>query len=159
MTTKKFETIVTILQWDELTDLQIKLIDQAKKQVLNAYAPYSQFRVGAAVALENGEIFSANNQENAAYPSGLCAERVALFYANANYPSTPVNTIAIAAFTNGEFLTDPISPCGSCRQVLLESEIRFDQNIVLLLYGTKNIYRLENSKQLLPLAFDKNTLE
>ena len=159
MTTKKFETIVTILQWDELTDLQIKLINQAKKQVLNAYAPYSQFRVGAAVALENGEIFSANNQENAAYPSGLCAERVALFYANANYPSTPVNTIAIAAFTNGEFLTDPISPCGSCRQVLLESEIRFDQNIVLLLYGTKNIYRLENSKQLLPLAFDKNTLE
>lgn len=159
MIQKKLETEICILQFEELNSSQQSLILQAKMQVQNAYAPYSKFQVGAAVKLENGEIFTGNNQENAAYPSGLCAERVALFYANAQFPTIAVNTIAIAAYTNGEFLEAPISPCGGCRQVLLESEIRFDQNIELLLYGTKYIYRLKNTKQLLPLSFDRSALE
>lgn len=156
---KKIETEICILQFEELNASQQSLIEQAKMQVRNAYAPYSKFHVGAAVELANGKIFAGNNQENAAYPSGLCAERVALFYANAQFPTIAVNTIAIAAYTNGEFLEDPISPCGACRQVLLETEVRFGQNIDLLLYGTKRIYLLKNIKQLLPLSFDKSVLE
>ena len=159
MIQKKIEAEIYILQFDELSTSQQTLIQQAKMQVQNAYAPYSKFQVGAAVELANGKVFAGNNQENAAYPSGLCAERVALFYANAQFPTTAVKTIAIAAYTNGEFLEDPISPCGACRQVLLESEIRFDKNIDLLLYGTNQIYLLKNTKQLLPLAFDKKALD
>lgn len=159
MIQKKIEAEICILQFEELSTSQRTLIEQAKMQVKNAYAPYSKFQVGAAVELANGKIFGGNNQENAAYPSGLCAERVALFYANAQYPTIAVNTIAIAAYTNGAFLEDPISPCGACRQVLLESEVRFEQSIDLLLYGTKQIYLLKNVKQLLPLAFDKNALD
>lgn len=158
MTEKTIETKVSILSFNELSSAQKALIDKAKEQVGKAYAPYSNFHVGAAVELENGEIFAGSNQENSAYPSGLCAERVAMFYANAQFPDVAVKTIAIAAFTNGKFLPEPITPCGSCRQVLLESEMRFDKNITVLLYGTNNIFQLENIRQLLPLCFEKSSL-
>ena len=158
MTEKTIETKVSILSFNELNPTQKALIDKAKEQVGKAYAPYSNFHVGAAVELENGEIFAGSNQENSAYPSGLCAERVAMFYANAQFPDVAVKTIAIAAFTNGNFLPEPITPCGSCRQVLLESEMRFEKNITVLLYGTNNIFQLENIRQLLPLCFEKSSL-
>jgi cytidine deaminase len=158
MIEKTIETKVSILSFNELNPSQKTLVDKAKEQVAKAYAPYSNFHVGAAVELENGEIFAGSNQENSAYPSGLCAERVAMFYANAQFPDVAVKTIAIAAFTNGKFLPEPITPCGSCRQVLLESEMRFDKNITVLLYGTNNIFQLENIRQLLPLCFEKSSL-
>ena len=158
MIKKTVETTFSSCRFDELTISQQQLVNQAKEQVLKAYAPYSGFHVGAAVELANGEIFAGSNQENAAYPSGLCAERVAMFYANAQYPNVAVNTIAIAAFTEGAFLKTPVTPCGSCRQVLLETEMRFDQGIQIILYGTEEIYILDNVKQLLPLCFEKNSL-
>ena len=158
MIQKTIETKVTVYTYDELNDEQKMLIDKAREQVTKAYAPYSGFRVGAALMLENGEIFAGSNQENAAYPSGLCAERVAMFYANAQYPDVPVKTLAIAAFTNGKFIETPVTPCGSCRQVLLESESRFNTGIQIFLYGTDEILMLENVKQLLPLCFEKNSL-
>jgi cytidine deaminase len=159
MQKKTLETNVEIYNFEELGESKQTLINKAKEQVNNAYAPYSKFHVGAAIELENGKIITGSNQENSAYPSGLCAERVAMFYANAKYPNVAVKTIAIAAFTNGNFLEEPVTPCGSCRQVLLETEMRFEKNITILLYGTKNVYQLENVKQLLPLCFEKSSLK
>ncbi len=159
MEKKTIEINITIYQFDELGLEDKKLINNAKDEVHKAYAPYSKFQVGAAIALENGEIVTGNNQENSAYPSGLCAERVAMFYANAKYPNSAPKTLAIAAFTNNEFLLEPITPCGSCRQVLIETEIRFDKKIRILLYGTEYIYLIESVKQLLPLCFEKNSLQ
>ena len=158
MQRRTIETNVEIYHFEELDDAKQRLIGKAKEQVVKAYAPYSGFSVGAAVELENGEIFTGSNQENSAYPSGLCAERVAMFYANAQYPEVAVNTLVIAAYTNEKFLEEPITPCGSCRQVLLETEIRFEKDITILLYGTKHIYQLTNVKQLLPLCFEKDSL-
>jgi cytidine deaminase len=159
MQKKTLETKVEIYNFEELGESKQILINKAKEQVKKAYAPYSKFHVGAAIELENGKIITGSNQENSAYPSGLCAERVAMFYANAKYPNVVVKTIAIAAFTNGAFLEEPITPCGSCRQVLLETEMRFEKNITILLYGTKNVFQLENVKQLLPLCFEKSSLK
>jgi len=156
---KSTKVTYSVCRFDELTSLQQQLIDKAKEQVQNAYAPYSGFYVGAALELENGEIITANNQENSAYPSGLCAERVAVFYANAQYPDIPVKTLAIAAFTNGEFLKMPVTPCGACRQVLLETELRFEKDITILLYGSQEIYIISCVKDLLPLSFDKLQLQ
>ncbi|NLI71872.1 MAG: cytidine deaminase [Bacteroidales bacterium] len=136
----------------------LPLIEEAKKQAMNAYAVYSNFHVGAALLLENGKIIGGNNQENSAYPSGLCAERTAVFYANSQYPDVAVKTIAIAAYTNGEYLKDPITPCGGCRQVLLETETRYGKNMKVILYGTDKIYVLDNVRQLLPFSFDKERL-
>ena len=159
MEKRTIETIVKIYSFEELEASKQQLINKAKEQVLKAYAPYSEFHVGAAVELENGEIFAGSNQENSAYPSGLCAERVAIFFANAQFPNVAVKTLAIAAYTNGKFLEEPVTPCGSCRQVLLETEQRFEKEITILLYGSKHIYQLDNVKQLLPLCFEKSSLE
>lgn len=153
------ETKVSVCDFDELSADHKMLIEKAKSQANNAYAPYSGFQVGAAVLLANGEIFGGNNQENAAYPSGLCAERVAMFYANAQHPDVPVTTLAIAAYTGGVFLADPVTPCGSCRQVLIETESRYGKDITVLLYGTEHTYILCNVKQLLPLRFEKSSLK
>jgi len=152
------ETKVYIYSHDELKIEWQELIVEAKKSVQNAYAPYSKFNVGAAVLLENGEVISANNQENATYPSGLCAERVAVFYANAKYPQVPIKAIAIAAFTNNSYLEKPITPCGACRQVLLESENRLKSNIEILMYGTSHTIVINSAKELLPLSFDESSL-
>jgi cytidine deaminase len=101
---------------DELSEMDQQLILEARKIARTAYAPYSHFRVGASVLLTNGQVISGNNQENSAYPSGLCAERVAMFYANANYPNEKIAAIAISALKNGDMVDDPVRPCGSCRQ-------------------------------------------
>ncbi len=134
------------------TDYQ-KLIELAKTQTKSAYAPYSKFFVGAAVLLNDGQVIGGNNQENAAYPSGLCAERVALFYANSQHPSTPIKALAIAAYTNNSFVKKPIAPCGSCLQVLVECELRFNQNIEIILYGEQEIYHIKKAGELLPFSF------
>lgn len=143
---------------NELKQEHQNLIDSALNARTRAYTPYSEFNVGAAVLLENGEVIEGNNQENAAYPSGLCAERVALFYANSRYPEVPVKAIAIAAGKKQHITQDPVTPCGSCRQALLESEIRFRQPISIIMYGTNNILMIENAKSLLPFSFKNDFL-
>lgn len=131
---------------------------EARKITTQAYAPYSGFHVGAAVLLGNGTIVKGNNQENAAYPSGLCAERVALFYANANYPDTKVVAIAISAAKNGVLVNETVKPCGSCRQVLAETELRFGTPIRIVLDGQEAIVVLKGVESLLPLSFSKKAL-
>ena len=125
---------------------------QAVEARSKAYAPYSKFSVGAAALLDNGITVTGNNQENAAYPSGLCAERTTLFYANSQYPESAVKTLAIAARTERDFIETPIPPCGACRQVILETEKRFGNSIRILLYGKKCIYIVEGIGSLLPLS-------
>lgn len=143
----------------ELNDELQNLIQKAKSAAKKAYAPYSEFRVGAAVLLENNEIIEGNNQENAAYPSGLCAERVAIFYANSKYPNIEIKAIAITAITKDGFIKEPIPPCGSCLQVMLESEQRANKPIQVLLFGTNKITVAENIQQFLPIYFNKDMLK
>jgi cytidine deaminase len=143
---------------NEIPAEYIQLIEEAKRQTENAYAIYSKFHVGAALLLENGKIIGGNNQENSASPSGLCAERTALFYANSQFPNVAVKVLAVAAFTDGKFLTNPITPCGSCRQVMLETENRFDTPIKIILYGTEKTYILDGVTSLLPFSFGKSSL-
>ncbi len=153
-------TKITVYSYEECTEIEKNLIEAAKEATSNAYAPYSHFHVGAAVLLENGKIISGNNQENAAYPSGLCAERTAVFYANAQYPNQKIEAMAVAAFYNGDFTDDLISPCGSCRQVLLEVESRYNSSVKILLYNKKGeVYVAESMKSLMPLSFTKDALE
>ncbi|HAN17401.1 MAG: cytidine deaminase [Bacteroidetes bacterium GWC2_33_15] len=142
----------------ELEKVYERLIENAKKAAENAYAPYSKFKVGAAVLLENDEIVIGNNQENAAYPSGLCAERVAIFYANAKYPDKSIKAIAVAAINNNSFVKEPISPCGSCLQVMLESEKKTKSSIKVFLYGQKQTLMAESINQFLPINFNGDLL-
>lgn len=152
-------TKIAVYPLEECTETEKKLIEAAKKATEKAYAPYSGFSVGAALLLENGEIVSGNNQENAAYPSGLCAERTTVFYANANFPEEKVIAIAIAANHKGSFTEDVITPCGACRQVLLETENRFQSPMKVLMYSEKGVYVMESIKDLLPLSFGDEMLK
>ena len=153
-----YETRVTEYLPKEIPEKYLPLIAEAKNQTERAYAVYSHFQVGSALLLDNGMMVTGNNQENSAYPSGLCAERTAIFYANSQYPDSGVSMMPIAAFSNGKFLSEPITPCGACRQVLLETENRYGKDIEIILYGTEKTYILENVKQLLPLSFTKGSL-
>jgi|SRR5690554_4094646 len=152
-------TKIAVYPLEECSDIEKKLIDAAKHATEKSYAPYSNFKVGSALLLENGEIITGNNQENAAYPSGLCAERVATFYANSVYPNEKVVAIAIAAWSNGEFTKDVITPCGSCRQVLLETENRFNSSLRILMYAQNSVYVVKSIKDLLPLHFGDEKLK
>lgn len=146
--------------YDELCEADRKLVDAAKESTQSSYAPYSQFQVGAAALLSDGTIISGSNQENAAYPSGLCAERTTLFFANAAHPNKAVEALAVAAYTNGKFTNVPVPPCGACRQVMLEVEQRYHQPIRILLYGTEGTYVVEGGiRELLPLIFDASFLK
>ena len=159
---KKVEITTTTYEYDSIEELNKEeqiLIEKSKEAVKNAYAPYSKFNVGAAVLLENGEIITGTNQENAAYPSGLCAERVAIFYANSKYPNVAIKSLAVTAFTNNHFIDNPLPPCGSCRQVILESETRFNKPIKIYLVSKTKITVVEDAKELLPINFDDNFLE
>ncbi|MBS7371360.1 MAG: cytidine deaminase, partial [Bacteroidaceae bacterium] len=128
-------------------------VSAAMEATKGSYAPYSKFRVGAAARLANGLVFTGANQENAAYPSGLCAERTTLFAANAQYPDQPVLALAIAARKGNRFMPTPISPCGACRQVISGVEDRFGHPVRILLYGTEGIYECNGIDALLPLRF------
>jgi cytidine deaminase len=141
---------------DELSDEQKNLFNEAKKACGNAYAPYSNFRVGAALLLDNGEVIPGNNQENAAYPSGLCAERVALFAAKSIYPNAKILKLAIVS--EGELIKvdQYLTPCGSCRQVMAEAQKRQENNFeILLLNPDDSIIVFEKIDDLLPLIFGK----
>lgn len=146
-----------VCSYEDLNEDEKKTIDLAKVASQDAYAPYSNFKVGAAVLLGNGEFITGNNQENAAYPSGLCAERTALFYAKSQYPQQKVLHIAITAFYEEHFTKQAISPCGACRQVLLEYENLQVSPIKILLYGEKEILIVEKAKDLLPLHFGEDS--
>lgn len=145
---------ITVATDEELDELDCHLIESAREATANSYAPYSRFRVGAAILLSNGEIISGSNQENAAYPSGLCAERTAAFYAHSRYPKEKFCAIAIAAKdTDGSEIKEPIAPCGACRQSLLEYEVLAGQPVRVLLVGAEEIFILPSIKSLLPVAF------
>ena len=147
-------------QTSEILDQDAESLIQAAIDASNdAYAIYSGFKVGAAVLLDNGVTVTGNNQENAAYPSGMCAERVAVFHANAVYPQHKVIAIAISAQHDNETVATPIPPCGSCRQVLLETERRYNHQIQVFMHGAEKVIYVDSAAQLLPLAFDSSFLK
>ena len=139
---------------DELSSEDRELAEAAVKAIGGSYAPYSKFNVGAAVRLSDGKIISGANQENAAYPSGLCAERTAMFYANANYPDLAMRSIAIAASQGGVLCAEPATPCGQCRQVMAEYQSRGGMPMSIILVGGKVIYKFDNVESVLPFIFD-----
>ena len=148
-----------VYEYSELSPEDRELVDKAMQMTKASYAPYSNFHVGAALRLENGVIVGGCNQENAVYPVGLCAERVAVFSSQAQYPNTKILSLAISARnTEGEFVTVPVSPCGSCRQVILEQEMRFNQPIRILLVGQNGVFIFNSIKDLLPFAFSEESL-
>ena len=145
--------------FDEFNKLEQQLIEKAKIALSSAYAPYSGFLVGAAVLLENDEIIIGNNQENVAYPSGICAERVALYYAGAKYPNVKVKTIAISAKSKVYDIIDVVSPCGACRQVMAEYQQKQNKNIKILLHSSNDEVLIANSiEDLLPFMFNSDQL-
>lgn len=140
------------------SDIQ-SLMDQAIEIRKKAYAPYSKFRVGAAILLDNGKIVLGSNQENAAYPSGLCAERVAIFQAGAIYPDAKIVKLAITAASDTNPTLSPIPPCGACRQSIAEYEFKQDTPIEIYFMGESGeVYRSNSINDLLPLSFDKTSL-
>jgi cytidine deaminase len=155
---KKQHMEIEYTETDDISSLDaddVHLVNMAKATAMKAYAPYSGFCVGAALLLENGEIITGSNQENAAYPLGLCAERTALYYAGSQFPDMPVKTIAITAWHNGSFVAEPIPPCGGCRQVFLETQERYGNKIKVIMYGEKLIRIVRDVQKLLPFPFKK----
>lgn len=153
----KLEINIQYCQFDELSEEDQELVSMAREATQNSYAKYSRFYVGAALRLQDGRIVKGANQENAAFPSGLCAERTAIFAAQANDPEQPIVALAIAARNDHGFTQEPVTPCGSCRQVMLEIEDRYQSPVKILLYGTRGIYVLKSTKDLMPLCFvDEN---
>ena len=153
----KKEIKIEYLEFDSSSQLDIKdkeLVDLAKEAVENSYSPYSNFAVGAAVRLANGKIVKGSNQENSAYPSGLCAERVALFSAGSLYPGVAIEAIAITAKTKDSIHLEPISPCGACRQVMLEYETIGKNSMKVIMHGEgDSCYVTESVKDMLPFSF------
>ena len=146
--------VIMECQMDELPSDEQYLVQKAIESTNNSYAKYSHFHVGAAVQLDNGEVLPGCNQENAAFPAGICAERSAIFAAGAQYPDVPPQAIAIAARdTTGKLTAEPVSPCGTCRQVLIETETRFHHPVRILLYGRNRVFVMDSIKQLMPLSF------
>lgn len=158
---KEFEISTKIRIYDnpELAAPDHALIDAAKEAALNSYAPYSNFHVGAAVRMADGRIITGNNQENAAFPSGLCAERTAMFYACSQAPSCDIAAIAVAAQAHGHYTENPVPPCGACRQAMLEAEERSGHSIRILLYSESGTYEIPSVKSLLPLQFKGETMK
>lgn len=153
------QSTVRVYDWEELPQEDRILIERAKGATKGSYAPYSGFCVGAAARLKDGTVVIGSNQENVAFPSGLCAERTTLFAANAQHPDQPVVSLAIAARNKGGFLAQPIPPCGACRQVISGVEQRYNQPIRILLYGTAGTHVVENIDALLPLQFADSYLK
>lgn len=154
MEKRTIKSEIDVCRKDELDVQEQQLVDKAIEATGRAYAAYSHFKVGAALLLANGETVLGCNQENAAYPVTICAERSALFSAGAQYPDQPVVAIAIAARDeSGRLLGEPITPCGSCRQAIIETERRYGQKVKILLYGMERIYVIDGIGQLMPLSF------
>lgn len=160
---KTFSITIPVKVWDydELPAADRQLIDAARRMTFHSYAPYSHFSVGAAALLDNGQVVTGSNQENAAFPSGLCAERTTLFYANSQYPDIPVLTLAIAARNeHGEYTGTPTPPCGACRQVMAEVQKRNGgKPLRILLYSTSGTYELPGVESVLPLTFNAESMK
>ena len=159
---KEITITTSFVEYENLNELDAssqKMMQLAIKARKKAYAPYSKFTVGCAILLDNGMVVEGSNQENAAYPSGLCAERVAIFYAGANYPDAKILKLFISASPVDRDLEQPIPPCGSCRQSIAEYEIKQDQDIEIYFMGGKGkIYKSNSLKNILPFMFDKKYL-
>jgi cytidine deaminase len=154
MEQKTIQSTFLVCQKEELSQEEQQLIDAAIEATSRSYAPHSHFHVGAAIQLKNGVVIMGCNQENAAFPAGICAERSAIFAAGAQYPDQPIMTLAITARNSkGELLDEPASPCGTCRQVIIETETRFKQPVRILLYGKKHTYVMDGIRQLMPFSF------
>ena len=148
---------INVLEANALNEIEKadqELLSSAIQATQGAYAPFSHFQVGAAVRLSNGGVITGSNQENAAYPSGLCAERTALFYAQSQHPHLAVEAIAIAALSNGKQTANPAYPCGACRQVMMESQKRANRPVRVVMGGAEKIQIVASVDDLLPLAFD-----
>lgn len=143
---------------EEMTPEDQALVAAALEAQKGSYSPYSDFQVGAALLLANGVIVKGANQENIAYPSGLCAERVAMFWAGANYPDVPMETLAIAGSDHGVLCESPASPCGSCRQVMAEYQKKYNHPLKIILVGSKRIRKFSCVEDLLPFIFDSLTI-
>ena len=156
----KIESSFTVYDSLDETSVEVQeLMHKAIKVRDNAYAPYSKFNVGAALLLENGEVITGSNQENASYPSGLCAERTAIYYAGAQYPNVRILEMAITATSKKTPTTNPIPPCGACRQAISEYEVKQDKPIVIYFMGESGkVIKSDSLANLLPLVFDKSVL-
>ncbi|MEP2168985.1 cytidine deaminase [Polaribacter sp.] len=156
----KIESTLTVFDdFNELPKDIASLMEQAIEARKKAYAPYSKFLVGAAIALENGEVITGSNQENASYPSGLCAERTAIYYAGAKYPNVKMKTMAIVAGSTTQQTMVPIPPCGACRQAIAEYEVNQNEAIEIYFMGeTGKVVKSNSLANLLPLGFDKSAL-
>jgi len=144
---------------DELSTVDKNLMEAAIQAAKNAYAPYSGFSVGAALLMEDNSIITGNNQENAAYPSGMCAERVAIWKAGSSYPNKKVKKIAISAFSSNKKLDKPVGPCGACRQTLLEYEVNQKEAMEIFFMGEiGNVIKANSIASLLPFSFDSSYL-
>ena len=139
---------------DELNQEDLLLAKASIDATARSYAPYSNFNVGAALMYEDGELIQGSNQENAAYPSGLCAERTALFYASSRRPDTPIIALAIAAAQNGKLCDIPATPCGACRQVMAQYQTKGGRPMSVLLVGGEKIWKFASVDDLLPLTFN-----
>lgn len=156
MNTERIEIAFQSFAKDEVRDADQALVNAACQATYTSYAPYSNFKVGAAVLLDNGEIVKGSNQENAAFGAGTCAERCALFYAHAQWPDSKVVAIAISARgVTDEYLTQPISPCGVCRQALIEAQKRAGAPVRVILVGRDKVFVLNSVSDLLPFQFDE----
>ena len=153
------------IKFDEITDRksllfeELELIRKAEEILQKAYAPYSKFKVGASLLLENGLFLAGNNQENASFPCGICAERVVLFYAKANYPHLKIKKLAITTSTDDFEIKSPVAPCGMCRQVILEYELKQSSPIEIFLFDTEKLLKFKQAKDLLPLHFSEDGLK
>ena len=156
----KIETTLEV--YDSMAELPKdvqQLMQLAIKVRENAYSPYSKFNVGAAILLDNGEIVSGSNQENASYPSGLCAERTAIYYAGATYPKSKMLKMALTASSQNQVTDKPIPPCGACRQAIAEYEIKQNQPIEIYFMGAEGkVVKSESLANLLPLLFESSVL-
>ncbi len=155
MTNKEIK--ISYMEYDSIEQMNPEdreLAQAAINATKHSYAPYSKFNVGAAVMLEDGEIMTGSNQENAAYPSGLCAERTAMFYASANRPDKAMTKIAVAAGQDGKLCDSPATPCGACRQVMAQYQTKGGRNMEIILVGGKKIWKFEKVDDILPFIFD-----
>ncbi|WP_372800816.1 cytidine deaminase [Lutibacter sp.] len=159
---KNVEIKTQIVVYDSVEELPYsvqELMNKAIETKRNAYAPYSKFKVGAALLLDNGKVITGNNQENAAYPSGMCAERVAIWKASSEYPNSKVIQLAISASSSTQITKEPVAPCGACRQTLSEYEIKQDNKIEVFFMGeVGKVIKTNSLLDLLPIAFDKSFL-
>lgn len=159
---EKFELKIqgTALNRSELNEAEMELLTKAEQAADNAYAPYSEFNVGAALQLEDGTFVLGSNQENVAYPSGLCAERVAIFSASSNHPKKRVLAMAITVKTDKTEVVEPLSPCGNCRQVIMEYQHNQQAPIKLILAGeSEKVIIFDDAASLLPFAFEADYLK